>query len=344
MRALQYVAIGEPPVLVDIPRPTPSHGQVLVRVLAAGMCHTDLYFMGLPAEQLPFDLPLTLGHECVGVVDEVGSGVRGVEPGQRVAVYGAWGCGTCGPCRVGEENYCLRAAAEDIRPPGLGVPGAMAEYMIIDDARHLIPIGDLDPVDAVALTDAALTPFHAIRDDIRRLGPASTAVVVGVGGLGHVAVQILRALTATTVVAVDHSDDKRELASSVGAHHTLPSDELTSDAILELTGGVGADVVLDFVGSSSTTELAAAAVRINGSITVVGAGGGRVPVGLGSTKYGVRARSTYWGTIPDLHEVIALARRGLIRVTNERFSLADGPQVYERLARGEISGRAVLVP
>ncbi|MBC7630616.1 NAD(P)-dependent alcohol dehydrogenase [Aeromicrobium sp.] len=344
MRALQYTAIGQPPEILDIDRPTPAAGQVLLRVSAAGLCHSDAFIMGLSATDYVYGLPLTLGHEGVGTVAELGEGATGVRVGDVVAVYGPWGCGQCVPCSRGEENYCLRAAELGITPPGLGAPGAMAEYMLVDDPRHLVPIKGLDPVQVVSLTDAGLTPYHAIKQELDLLQPGSTAVVIGAGGLGHVAVQILRAICSTTVIALDISDEKLDLATKIGAHHVLRSDTEASAAIHELTDGVGADVVLDFVGSQATLEIARTSVRVNGSIVIVGIGGGLLPSGFFSTPFGVRVRNPYWGTRDELVEVLELARTGQIHVEVEKFGLDDGPKAYERLHAGTIRGRAVLVP
>lgn len=344
MRALQYVTIGSPPEIVDIEKPSPRPGEVLLQVTAAGLCHSDIFLMGLPADQYTFGLPLTLGHEAVGVVAELGEGTRGVSIGDHVAVYGPWGCGRCVPCSRGEENYCTRAAERHIVPPGLGAPGAMAEFMIVDDVRHLVPITGLDPVSTVSLTDAGLTPYHAIKAELGSLTPGSTTVVVGAGGLGHVAIQILRAITSTRIVAVDVSEQKLGLAESVGAHHLLRSDQHTAEAIRQLTGGEGADVVLDFVGSETTLTTARECVRVNGSVVIVGIGGGVLPAGFFSTPFGVRVRNPYWGTRDELAEVIELARGGHVDVAVETFTLAEGPLAYSRLHDGDLRGRAVIVP
>ena len=247
MRARQYRTIGAPPEVVEIAMPEPGPGQVRLKITAAGVCHSDAYVMGRTEEEYTYGLPLTLGHEGAGVVDKLGEGVHGVQIGDPVAVYGPWGCGRCYKCAQGMENYCENSADEGIFPPGLGAPGSMAEYMLVDDSRHLVPLGDLDPVANVSLTDAGLTPYHAIKASLTKLGPGSTAVVIGAGGLGHVAIQILRALTAATVIALDVNDEKLQLATDVGAHHAFLSDPDAIDKIKALTGGKGAQAVFDFV-------------------------------------------------------------------------------------------------
>lgn len=347
MKALQYTEIGQPPAVQDVPTPTPEGGQVLLKVLAAGACHSDEFVMSQPAEgvaALGIGLPLTLGHEGVGVVHELGPAATGVSIGDQVAVYGPWGCGRCRTCTTGAEQYCERAAELAIRPPGLGNPGAMAEYLLVDDARHLVPLHGLDPVSAAPLTDAGLTPYHAIKPVLPMLVPGTTAVVIGAGGLGHLAIQILKALSSCQIVALDIGDDKLAFAKEVGADHAFTSDASAVDAVREVTGGRMADAVFDIVGIQASTALASQLVHPQSEITVVGVGDGAVPVGFFTLPYNVRVRAPYWGTIPELHEVLALARSGAIQVETETFSLDDAPTIYERMHARTLRGRAVVVP
>ncbi|MGO4103355.1 NAD(P)-dependent alcohol dehydrogenase [Leifsonia sp. YAF41] len=344
MKALQYRTIGSRPEVVDIPIPEVGPGQVLLKVTAAGVCHSDEFVMSLPAEAYTFGLPLTLGHEGAGIVHELGAGVTQFEVGDAVAVYGPWGCGRCHNCAAGKENYCSNAAAEGIAPPGLGAPGAMAEYMLIDDPRHLVPLGDLDPVANVSLTDAGLTPYHAIKNSLPKLGAGTTAVVIGTGGLGHVGIQILRALSGATIIALDVNEEKLALARKVGAHHAILSDADAVATIKELTDGLGANAVFDFVGIQPTVNIAGAAVATEGDVTIVGIGGGALPVGFGGIAYDAAVRAPYWGSRSELIEVLDMARRGQLHVEVETFSLADAPTAYERLHAGTITGRAVILP
>ncbi|WP_053914279.1 NAD(P)-dependent alcohol dehydrogenase [Streptomyces sp. TP-A0875] len=344
MKALQYRTVGAPPEVVTVPDPEPGPGQVLVRVTAAGACHSDIAVMGRPAEGFPYELPLTLGHEGVGTVAALGAGAGGVAKGEAVAVYGPWGCGTCAKCAQGKENYCLRADELGIRPPGLGRPGAMAEYLLVDDARHLVPLDGLDPVAAAPLTDAGLTPYHAVKHSLPKLVPGSTAVVIGAGGLGHVAVQLLRALSPARVVALDVSEEKLRLAREVGAHEALPSDARAADAVVELTGGRGAEAVLDFVGAEPTVRIAGAVAAVEADVTLVGIGGAGLPVGFGMLPFEVSVSAPYWGSREELIEVLALARSGAVSVHTETYALDDAPLAYERLREGKVGGRAVVLP
>ncbi len=344
IKAVQYREVGSDPVVVDVPEPEAGAGQVVLDVLAAGLCHSDIAVMGWPAEQVPFALPLTLGHEGVGRVAQLGDGVEGVAVGDVVAVYGPWGCGRCRTCAQGQEQICERAAAEGIRPPGLGRDGALAERLLVDDARHLVPLDGLDPVEAAPLTDAGLTPYHAVKTALPRLTPGSTAVVIGVGGLGHVAVQILKALTSARVVALDVDEDSLDLARTVGADEVLRSDEKAAAKIREMTDGRGAQGVFDFVGAPPTVQLAHDAAGTGADVAVVGIGGGALPVEFGRIAYDAAVRAPYWGSRSELVEVLDLARAGAISLHVERYGIDEAPAAYARLHEGKVRGRAVVVP
>ncbi|MFG3521010.1 NAD(P)-dependent alcohol dehydrogenase [Nocardia nova] len=346
MKALQYVTVGAEPEVRDIPTPEPGPGEVLLKVTAAGVCHSDDFVMSMPLEAFGFELPLTLGHEGAGTVAAVGDGVRGLEVGTSVVVYGPWGCGGCWFCAQGMENYCSRAAELGIFPPGLGAPGAIAEYLIVDSPRHLVPIGDLDPVVTVPLTDAGLTPYHAIKRSLGKLRPGSWAVVIGSGGLGHVAIQLLRHLSSARVVALDVSDDKLEFAKSVGAHEAVLSDAAAADNVRKITGAAGASLVLDFVGYQPTVDTAMAVAGVDSDVTIVGLGDGKAAarVGFGISPYEAAVTSPYWGTRAELIELVDLAHEGVLDIAVERFTLDEGPEAYRRLAAGTLRGRAVIVP
>lgn len=344
MKAVQYREIGKGPELVEIDTPEPGPGQIRLKVTAAGLCHSDWFIMGLPAEQYSYGLPLTLGHEGAGIVDKLGEGVTGIELGGSYAVYGPWGCGQCHECARGRENYCPHAAARGIFPPGLGAPGAMAEYLIVDDARHLVPLGDLDPVATVSLTDAGLTPYHAILAAKDVLVPGTTAVVIGTGGLGHVGIQLLRAITAATVIALDITEEKLALAREVGAHHAIMSDEHAVQQIHALTDGLGAEAVFDFTGVQPTLDIARQVVAVDGTVQIVGIGGGLLPTGFFSTPFGVSVRAPYWGSRSELMEVLGLARADAVGVHVEQYTIEQAVEAYHRLHDGAVQGRAVVVP
>ncbi|PXY36498.1 NAD(P)-dependent alcohol dehydrogenase [Prauserella flavalba] len=348
MKALRLLEWKSEPVLVDVAEPRPGHGQVVVRIGGAGACHSDLHLMhDFAAGQLPWGPPFTLGHENAGWVHALGEGVTGLEPGQAVAVYGPWGCGTCPRCQAGADTYCENLAAAPVPGGGggLGLDGGMAEFMLVPAARHLVPLpAGLDPVTAAPLTDAALTPYHAVRRAWPKLPPGSTAVVIGVGGLGHLAIQILKATTAARIVAVDTRADARALATDEGADLVLAPGEAGADVIRDFTGGRGADVVLDCVGNDATLALGAACARTLGELTIIGLGGGTLPVSFFGLPYELSVQTTYWGTRPELVEVLDLASRGLLRAMATAFPLSEAPEAYHRLAAGELVGRAVITP
>ena len=345
MKAIQFIAPGQPPELREVDKPSPGPGQVLLKITAAGACHSDDFVLNAPAGAFSYPLPMTLGHEGVGIVAEVGSGVR-LSEGTAVAVYGPWGCGACYRCAQGQENYCLNAAEMSITPPGLGTDGAMADYLLIDNARHLVPLGDLDPVTSGALTDAGLTPYHAIKPSLAKLVGGTTAVVIGAGGLGHVGIQLLRALTPSRIIAVDVTEEKLAFAREVGAHETVLSNADTVAEVRKITGKQGATAVFDFVGYQPTIDIAMGVVGVLGDVVIVGLGDGvaAAKVGFFSQPYEVSVRSPYWGTRGELIEVLDLARDGVLDVEVERFSLDDGLEAYRRLAANDLRGRAVVVP
>ena len=346
MKALQLTAFRQEPEVREVPEPDAGPGQVVVRIGGAGACHSDLHLIhDFEPGSLPYDVPFTLGHENAGWVEAIGPGAIGFEVGQPVAVYGPWGCGSCYRCKQGQENYCERQREIGASGGGLGRDGGMAPLMLVPSTRLLVPLGEVDPVQAAPLTDAGLTPYHAIRRSLPKLLPGSSVVVIGAGGgLGHMAVQILAAMTAATVIAVDARQPGLDLALSLGASHGVLAGDQAAEEIRSLTGGVGAEVVLDLVGVDATLALAQAVCRPMGDLTLVGIGGGSAPFGFFSMPYEASMQSTYWGSLPELVEVIALAQRGLLRSHVERFPLDRAVEAYEALARGEVQGRAVIVP
>ena len=343
MRALRMIGFGRDPELVEIPDPTPGPGEVVIRVGAAGACHSDLHVLYELDVAGVWQLPMTLGHENAGWVHALGAGVTGLAEGDPVAVYGAWGCGVCARCAIGVENYCERPSV--VGGGGLGLNGGMADYLLVPDQRYLVPLPDgLDPVTAAPLTDAGLTPYHAIRRSWPKLTPDASIVLIGVGGLGHIAVQIARATTAAQVIAVDLKPDALELARKVGADHAVESDDDAAQRIRDLTGGRGADVVIDFVGATPTLNLARDVARNLADVTIVGIAGGEVPVSFFSQPYEVSIATTYWGSRPELVELLALAASGRISAERSLYSLEHGAQAYRDLRDNRVTGRAVVVP
>lgn len=340
MKAVRLEAWEAAPAFVDVSVPEPGPGEVLLEVTAAGLCHSDLHILDWPAGTLPWELPFTLGHENAGSVVALGDGARGVEVGDRVVVYGPWGCGSCAHCARGAENLCPSRGG---RGAGCGLDGGLAEYLLVPSARYLVPIGGLDPVQAAPLTDAALSPYHAVKVNLDVLRPGSTAVVIGIGGLGHVAVQLVRALSPARVAAIDVRAAARDLAVRHGADLALDGAELTGADARDALGGQ-ADLVLDFVGSDSTLALAVDVLAAGGRLVVAGLAGGSLPKPVAELPFDASVSRPCWGTLPELREVVELALRGAITIETERLGLADTLAGYDRLRNGSVAGRAVVVP
>ena len=343
MRAVRFVGVGKHAQIADVAKPSPGPGQVLIKIGGAGVCHSDLHVM---EEDLGFEPPFTLGHENAGWVAQLGEGVKGFKEGDAVAVYGPWGCGRCHSCQLSMENYCENWAELGTFGGGLGSDGGMAEYMLVPATRLLVPLGDLSPAKAAPLSDAALTPYHAIKRALPQLNADSTAVVLGVGGLGHMAIQLLRVLAPVRIVAADVDEKKLGQAKELGADtivNNRNADE-AAEQIQKITGPRGAGLVLDCVGVQPTVDLGAKLLGRNCVWTIVGLGGGRHDFHHGSTPYGCSVSIPYWGSRVELMEVIAMARDGRIHAETTDFPLEQAVEVYDKLKAGQIRGRAVLIP
>ncbi|MEK6484907.1 NAD(P)-dependent alcohol dehydrogenase [Myroides odoratimimus] len=340
MKAVRFLGLHDVKIVDDMPIPVPTGEQVLIKVAGAGVCHSDLHVIDDGIVPGPF----TLGHENAGYVEAMGESVTGFKKGDAVVVYGPWGCGHCKPCKQSSENYCDNHASQ-AAGGGLGLDGGMAEYMLVPSSRLLVPIGDLDPAIAAPITDAALTPYSAIKRSLHKLSPDSYVVVIGIGGLGHTALQILKAISSATIIACDITQDKLDFAKKMGATYTVNSaDKDAAEQIVKITGAKKAIAVLDFVGATSTIELGAKVVGLNGDLTIIGLSGGNYPFGFGRVPFGVNVSIPYWGSEVELMEVIELARQGHIHIEVEKFPLDQALEVYDKMRKGELKGRAVLIP
>jgi propanol-preferring alcohol dehydrogenase len=337
MRAFRLMA-AERAALVELPRPQPGPGEALLRVLAAGVCRTDLDLLRSGGTGGP--LPVTLGHEVVGEV------VAGAERGARVAVYELVGCGGCVACARGEDNVC-----RDVVPGAIGITrdGGMADHVVVP-ARNLVALGHVDPVRAAPLTDAGMTALHAVQRARRLLEPGATAVVVGIGGLGHLAVQFLRTTTSQVrILAADVEAARLDFAADLGADAGVLTGSGAVDAICAANGGRRADVVFDFVGAQDTLDLAAAVTRRGGAIIVTGGGGGRLSITAaigagGAPDREVELVHTFGGTRADLAQALALAEAGHVQAHARAYDLAAAGAALAELGAGNVLGRAVLVP
>jgi propanol-preferring alcohol dehydrogenase len=342
MKAARLHEYGRPLVLEEIPTPTPHAGEIVIKVGGAGFCHSDIHVIDGEIRILP-RMPLVLGHENAGIVAAVGAGVTRVSEGDAVAVFGGWGCGHCDYCVAGQEQLCESPAWA-----GLSVhDGGYAEFLLVPHERYLVPLSTMSPADAAPLTDAALTPYRAVRKALPFLEPNHPALLVGLGGLGQYGLKLLRLLAGSPVIAVDRDARKRALAHQLGAAHVLDAqDPKLAEAIRDLTKGRGVCASFDFVGTEETLALCVGATRSLGKVSQVGLAGGtaRLKV-LENSRFEVQFEATLWGTVKELREVIALAETGrLTTIPIEQAPLEQINEVYARLKRGEIEGRAVITP
>jgi propanol-preferring alcohol dehydrogenase len=345
MRAFRYTG-PHTAELQEIPRPDPATREVLVRVGASGACHSDIGILEAPAGAFP--VPLTLGHEVAGYVDTLGPGVTRWDIGEPVVVHALFGCGSCRACAVGLENRCRVVAFDGL---GLTRDGGMADYVVVPES-HLVRTGDLDLTQAAPLADAGLTAYHAVKLCQENLQPGTYCVVIGVGGLGHMAVQILAATSAVSIIAVDVDEHALELAGKLGASHVVQSNADAVAHIRDIVGPApeGADVVFDFVGVTATLDIARTVVSPGGRLALVGLGRGELTFRptpgnpLNPIPLETSAMVPYWGNHLDLVEVVALSRAGRIKAETQEFALADVAQAYDQLKKGRVQGRAVMIP
>jgi len=346
MKAFQFKKWLQPAELVEVPVPEPGPGEVLIRIGGAGVCHSDLHVMynwspQVRPEVADWSLPFTLGHENAGWIE--GGDTGDLEKGTPVVVQPLWNCGFCRACRRGDTNACEASREKRGRSGGLGRDGGFAEYMVAP-YHCLVPLKNLKPWKAAALTDAGLSSYHAVKRCLLMLAPDVAAVVIGIGGLGQMAVQFIRELSGATIIAVDQDEKALTRAAELGADLCLLSDERTAGQIQAATGGLGAMVVIDFVGVDTTIALAAQVARKHGRIVIVGLGGGTFPFRFGALPFGCSMVTTMGGTTPELAEVVALAESGRIQPHIEKYKLDQAAEVYDKLKNHQIVGRAVLVP
>ena len=344
MIAYRMLSSQESPEFQDIPKPVPGSGQLLIKVGGCGLCHTDLGTVRhrTTADWADTQPPFTMGHEVAGWIEELGQGVLGFKSGEPVAVVPLWGnCGHCPPCKRGEENFCYYVPR--MIGAGVGFDGGLAEYMVTD-ARYAVPLGDLDPIIAAPLTDAGLTTYTAIKPALLSLVPGTTAAVIGVGGLGLLAVQMLRTLSGARVVALDRDEKHLALAKTHGADVAIASDASSVERIRELTSGAGATFVLDCVGAEATLKLGVDALARLGRLTLVGSAMGTIKFGLRDIPWGAQLTTSMNGGTANLREIVELARLGRIETIEDRYPLSRVAEAYRDLEEGKLRGRAVCVP
>ncbi len=314
----------------------PGPGEVLVEVAAVGLCHTDVHFLHAPEGAFDYPVPFTLGHEIAGRVVAAGAGARTTVDSAIVVALGPR-CWRCLPCLRGEDNNCIARSTGR----GWGLDGGLARYVTVPDQEAVV-LSSLDPVLAAPLTDSGVTSYHAVRRVAPKLRGASTAVVIGVGGLGGYAVQYLRRLTSCRIIAIEASPTKLARARALGADVVIDASDASSAALRDLTRGLGAEVVLDFVGVDATIDLALTSARSGGAIAIVGAGGGTGTVGWGLLPNNCDLFIPLGGTTADLHEVIAMAEAGQLQIDIEQFTFDQLVDAYRQVELGTVAGRAVV--
>jgi NAD+-dependent secondary alcohol dehydrogenase Adh1 len=304
------------------------------------VCRTDLHIIeGQWDAAMHPPLPYTIGHENAGWVHEVGAGVTNVSVGDTVILHPTPTCGLCRACRAGQDMHCSQS-----RFPGLDSDGGMAEYLLTS-ARACVKLDpSTRPQDVAALADAGITAYHAVRKAVPLLYPGTTCVVIGAGGLGHIAIQCLAAMTATRVVVVDRNPDALKLAEALGADHTVVADGTHVAAVQDLTDGAGADVVLDFVAEQGAENEGFAMTGRHGSYFVIGYGGTLSIPTLDVVATERNIIGNIVGTYNELAELMVLAEAGKVTLHTKAYPLDAAPEALHDLDAGQVRGRAILVP
>lgn len=341
MKAVQVVGYHTKMQLNDVPQPEASGPlDVVVRIGGAGVCRTDLHVLeGQWEDKTGVALPYTIGHENAGWVHEVGASVTNVAVGDKVILHPLMTCGLCRACRFGDDVHC-----ENSQFPGIDTDGGYAEYLLTN-ARSVVKIDDsLEPADVAALADAGLTAYHAVAKAARATRPGDVCVMIGAGGLGHIGIQVMKAISAATIIVVDRSQAALDLAFDLGADYVVLADGDHVDRILEQTGGNGAEAVIDFVGEGGATAEGTAMLRRAGNYYVVGYGENiNVPtIDVISTE--INFIGNLVGSYNDLQELMVLAARGDVTLHTSTYPLEEFQQALDDLDNGQVRGRAILVP
>lgn len=338
--ALHVESIAEPTI-------TGPH-DVLVRVGGAGLCRTDLHVQeGQWAQNSGVELPYVLGHENAGWVHEVGSAVTNVAVGDTVILHPLVTCGLCRACRAGDDVHC-----ENNLFPGISVDGGFAD-LIKTNARAVVKLDPvLHPKDIAALADAGLTAYHAVKKAARLLHPGTRAVVIGAGGLGHIGIQVLRALTPAEIIVIDPSDDALALASELGADRTVKVEKpargadhgVHVDTIMELTDGRGAEAVIDFVGERGAIQDGVSVLRNAGSYFVIGYGENVDVPTIDIISREINFVGNLVGSYNDLAELMTLTAQGKVALHTSAYPLDAVNDAMADLDNGRLHGRGILIP
>jgi NAD+-dependent secondary alcohol dehydrogenase Adh1 len=341
MKAVRLHHYDERPVVEEVPDPTiTGPHDVIVRIGGAGLCRTDLHIIeGQWKEKSGVRLPYILGHENAGWVHEVGPAVDNVAVGDTVIVHPLMTCGFCRACRAGDDMHCTNSAF-----PGINTDGGFATFLKTG-ARAVVKLNpSLAPKDVAALADAGLTAYHAVKKASAILYPGTRTVVIGAGGLGHIGIQCLKALTPAEIIVVDRSEAALDLARSWGADHIVLADGNQVAQVKEVTDGHGAEAVIDFVGEGGAVEDGVAMLRRAGTYYVIGYGGRiNVPtIDVISTE--INFVGNLVGTYNDLAELMTLAAQGKVALHTSTYPLDAANDAIGDLDAGRLQGRGILIP
>src|ERR1700742_5219000 len=331
--ALKLDSIDEP----DVDGPF----DVIVRIGAAGLCRTDLHIQeGQWAEKSGVTLPYVPGHENAGWIHEIGSGVSNVEVGDTVIVQPFISCGLCRPCRRGDDMHCLNGSF-----PGIGRDGGFAE-LLQTSARSVVKLDpSLHPTQIAALADAGLTAIHAVKKAIPVLGAGTKAVVIGAGGLGHIGIQCLKAYTPTEIIVVDPSEKALALAKELGADHTVKVEGSSHiDTVKELTDGMGAEAIIDFVGEKGAVEDGVAMIQDGGFYYVIGYGQNIDIPTIDVISREISFIGNLVGTYIDLQDLMTLTAQGQVKLHTSQYPLDAINDAMADLDNGRLQGRGILIP
>ena len=340
MKAARLFAYDKPLRLVDAETPRLKNpADVIVRVTGAGVCHTDLHIVeGVWKEKVQVTLPYTLGHENAGIVEEVGPAATSVKKGEKVILHPVITDGLCRACRIGEDMHC-----ENLVFPGITADGGFAQFIRTSE-RSLVKLNELDPADVAPLADAGLTAIRAVKKAASRTTSGSNVVVQGVGGLGHIALQLLRCMTNAYITASDVAESKLRLAEKMGAHRVIDARRDPVKQVMEITKNQGAEVVIDLVGNDQTLANGMRMLRKGGSLIIVGYGGtaNLKAIDMIFSEYSVLGSLV--GNWDELRELIELTRQGKVRVLTQKGKLDEVNDMLDQLKKGTLEGRGVVIP
>ncbi|MGA4506925.1 NAD(P)-dependent alcohol dehydrogenase [Propionibacteriaceae bacterium G1746] len=341
MRAVQVVGYHQNLEMKDVPEPELQGPlDVIIKIGAAGVCRTDLHVLEEqwePKTHVP--LPYTIGHENAGWVHKVGEAVTNVKVGDKVILHPLLTCGQCRACRIGDDVHC-----ENSQFPGIDTNGGYADYLRTS-SRCCVKLDDsLEPADVAALADAGLTAQHAAAKASKLLRPGDFCLIVGAGGLGHIGIQVMKAMSSATLVVLDRNPEALELAKQLGADHAFLADGSHIDKVLQLTEGRGAQAVLDFVGEGGATAENVRMLRRAGFYYVIGYGENiNVPtIDIISTE--ISFIGNLVGSYSDLQDLMALAAQGKVTLHTQKYALDDFQKAIDDLDNGRVRGRAILIP